>query len=514
MWDICMYVRAYNAKWHNAGLNVLIASSLNWYKNKTWLGLNTTHQINEYQASLVMTHYLYIILKLYLIYYLKILLDYPQPQKERNTEHLWRYDVHVVSSFNILTFKYIGNLWFCYLKVPNYGILPLVQQQVDQSLSILLGNMNNKTFSQWHSCNSDKGISTFASALNSPSAQWLHSIGKEKMTGTYNMNNRSSVTVFSLSGFSATVTYRNTLFSLTLLCYFLILVVNVSLISTIILCKNLHEPMYIFLCSLCINGLYGTAGFYPKFAFDLLSDVHVVSYVGCFLQVFVIYSNAKIDYSILVVMAYDRYVAICRPLEYHAVMSVRRTAVLVGLSWLVPLCCESIVILLTSMLKLCGSHIDKIYCENWSIVKLACGPTKVNNIVGLIIIAFYCCHVLFIACSYVWLVKSCLKSREGRRKFMRTCVPHLLCLLNVTASLLFDVTYSRYGSVSVPQNLRNFMAIQFLIITPTLNPLIYGLNLTKIRGTMKGFICAWYQVSFSFWLYVAMCHVLHVTESK
>ncbi|KAM6955625.1 olfactory receptor 6N1-like [Lycodopsis pacificus] len=296
------------------------------------------------------------------------------------------------------------------------------------------------------------------------------------------MSNISNIVIFSLSGFSATANYKITLFSLTLLCYCLIVVVNVSLILIIIFDQNLHEPMYVFICSLCINGLYGSIGFYPKFVFDLLSKIQVISYEGCLLQVFVIYSNALIDSSILVLMAYDRYVAICRPLEYHSVMSVRRIAVLIGLSWLVPLCCVVIGITLTSTLKLCGSKIDKLYCENWSIVKLACGSTRANDIFGLIIIAFYCTHFLLIVCSYVQLVKFALKSREGKRKFTQTCVPHLFCLLNVTVSLLFDVMYSRYGSASLPQSVKNFMAIQFLIIPPILNPIIYGLILTKIRN--------------------------------
>ncbi|XP_054471790.1 olfactory receptor 4E1-like [Anoplopoma fimbria] len=298
------------------------------------------------------------------------------------------------------------------------------------------------------------------------------------------MNNTSNIVLFSLSGFSTTANYKVTLFSLTLLCYCLIVVVNVSLILTIILDQNLHEPMYVFVCSLCINGLYGSIGFYPKFLYDLLSIIQVISYERCLLQVFVIYSNSKIDYSILVLMAYDRYVAICRPLEYHSVMSVQRTSVLLGLSWLVPLCCEGMVTTATSTLKLCASKIDKLYCENWSIVKLACGSAQANDIVGLIIIAFYCVHVLFIVCSYVMLVKSALKSREGKRKFTQTCVPHFLCLFNVTAALLFDVMYSRYGSASLPQSVKNFLAIQFLIIPPILNPIIYGLILTKIRNKM------------------------------
>lgn len=303
------------------------------------------------------------------------------------------------------------------------------------------------------------------------------------------MSNRSSIVVFSLSGFNATIKYRNTIFVFTLLCYCLIIVVNMSLILTIVIEKKLHEPMYIFLGSLCFNGLYGATGFYPKFLSDLLSDNHLISYVGCFVQIYVIYSNAKIDYSILVVMAYDRYVAICRPLEYHCVMSKQRIMLLLVLSWLVPLCCETLVISLTSTLELCGSHIDKLYCENWAVVKLACGATTANNIVGMALIVFYFCHALLIGSSYIQLVKTTLKSTEGRKKFIHTCLPHLCCLFNVTASLLFDLMYSRYGSLSLPQHLRNFMAIQFLVITPMLNPIIYGLKLTKIRNTMRGYIC-------------------------
>lgn len=298
------------------------------------------------------------------------------------------------------------------------------------------------------------------------------------------MTNESNIILFTLSAFSATTNYRALLFFFSLLCYGAILVVNVCLILTIVLDQNLHEPMYILVCNLCVNGLYGTAAFYPKFSFDLLSENQVISYVGCFLQVFVIYSYATIDFSILALMSYDRYVAICRPLEYHVIMSLRRTAMLVAVAWLVPLICEVMVITLTSQLKLCGSHINKLYCENWSIVKLACSSTTANNIVGLIVISFYCGHVVFIVCSYVQVVKSALKSKEGRKKFSQTCVPHLLCLLNVTAALLFDVMYSRYGSASVPQSVKNFMAVQFLMMPPILNPIIYGLILTKIRCRM------------------------------
>ncbi|XP_070694455.1 olfactory receptor 5AP2-like [Pempheris klunzingeri] len=298
------------------------------------------------------------------------------------------------------------------------------------------------------------------------------------------MINATTLSTFSLSGLNDTTTkQRVALFSLTLLCYSVILLVNGALIVTVILEEKLHEPMYIFLCNLCFNSLYGTAAFYPKFLFDLLSKTSDISFTGCLLQIFVIYTYASTDFSILALMAYDRHVAICRPLEYHSVMTKRRVTLLVCFSRLLPFLCLAIVVIMTSKLELCGSHIEKLYCENWSILKLSCNSITMNNIFGFIVIFFYFGHVLFILCSYVLLVKSALKSREGRRKFMQTCVPHLLCLLNVTAALLFDLMYARYGSSSVSQSVKNFMAIQFLMIPPILNPIIYGLKLAQVRNS-------------------------------
>ncbi|XP_067084247.1 olfactory receptor 1D2-like [Osmerus mordax] len=294
-------------------------------------------------------------------------------------------------------------------------------------------------------------------------------------------DNVSLVTVFTLSGLEETMDYRATLFSLTLLCYCVIILVNVALVVTIILDDNLHKPMYIFLCNLCINGLIGTTGFYPKFLLDLLSPHHVISYAGCLVQALVIYSSANYDFSILAVMAYDRYVAICKPLEYHSVMTYKRVAQLVSFSWVSPLCCFTMLSLLASRQRLCGSHIEKLYCENWSVVKLSCSSITVNNIAGYAVIIFFFGHVTFIVCSYVCLVRTCLGSIENRGKFRQTCVPHLLSLLNITIALLFDVMYTRYGSRDLPQSLKNFMAIEFLIVPPILNPVIYGLKLVQIR---------------------------------
>ncbi|XP_047227421.1 olfactory receptor 11H6-like [Girardinichthys multiradiatus] len=297
------------------------------------------------------------------------------------------------------------------------------------------------------------------------------------------MNNVSTVSVFFLSGLNETRNYRSPIFFLTLMCYFIILVLNICIVLTIIFNNELHEPMYILVCAFCINSLFGTAGFYPKFLWDLLSPVHVISYSGCLLQAQVVYSSACSDLSILALMAYDRYLAICRPLEYHSVMPKQRAITSVCLTWLIPFCLMAVNTFLTSRLKLCSPHLNRLICLNWSIVMLACFPaeTTVNSIVGNLTIAIYVLHSVVIVWSYIFLIKTCLGSLENRRKFMQTCVPHLISLFTFSVIILFDVLYIQFESKNVPQTLKYFVSVEFLIIPPIMNPLIYGFKLTKIR---------------------------------
>ncbi|KAM3862224.1 olfactory receptor 4C3D-like [Diretmus argenteus] len=282
--------------------------------------------------------------------------------------------------------------------------------------------------------------------------------------------------------------YRAILFSLILLCYCVIFVVNVTLILTIIFDENLHEPMYIFLCSLCINGLYGTAGFYPKFLLDLLSHSQVISYTGCLLQSFVIHSFSGSELSILALMAYDRYIAICRPLVYHSVMTKQAISLLVFFSWLLPLSCMFMNTMSIIQYKLCGSYIQKLYCSNWSIGKLACSTFIANIIIVYFNIVFYFCHFVFIVWTYMYLIRTCLISKENRGKFMQTCVPHLISLISFTFVVLLDLMYMRFGSRDIAQSLLNFISIESLLLPSIMNPLIYGLKLTKVRNRILGFI--------------------------
>ncbi|XP_042350511.1 olfactory receptor 6N2-like [Plectropomus leopardus] len=302
------------------------------------------------------------------------------------------------------------------------------------------------------------------------------------------MDNDSVLTFFRLSGLNYTVQHRIILFVLTLLCYSIIWIANVVLIITITVDRKLHEPMYIFLCNLCINGLYGTAGFFPKFLTDLVSDTHVISYAACLLQSYVIYSSCGADLSILAVMAYDRYVAICQPLMYHSVMTTQRISLLVAFFWLLPLFCMLANTMTIFQLKLCGSHIPKLYCSNSLIAKLACSTPLTNMSISYFNIIIYIFHFFFLVWSYIYLVKKCLTSTQGRKKFMQTCMPHLVSLFNFATAVLFDLMYARFGSRILSQSLQNFMAVEFLLIPPVITPLVYGLTLTAIRSRILVFL--------------------------
>ncbi len=133
------------------------------------------------------------------------------------------------------------------------------------------------------------------------------------------MGNTTDFATYTLK--QGSKSYRHIYFTCFFFIYSLILFLNSCLCVVIVLERALHQPMYIFLCNLCLNGIYGATGFYPKFLHDLILDSYVIPSYMCAFQSFVIYSSIKCEYSTLAAMAYDRHVAICRPLDYHSKMN-------------------------------------------------------------------------------------------------------------------------------------------------------------------------------------------------
>ncbi|XP_051959672.1 olfactory receptor 52D1-like [Xyrauchen texanus] len=274
---------------------------------------------------------------------------------------------------------------------------------------------------------------------------------------------------------------RHIYFTCFLFLYLLILSINIRLVVVIIMEKALHLPMFIFLCYLCVNGVFGASGFYPKMLSDLIFDSYVISSHMCALQTYVIYSSLLCEFTILTVMSYDRYVAICRPLDYNSKLTKITCVRLIILSWIVPNCFVISGVLLSNLKPFCKNHIDKLYCDNWSIVKLSCVSSLVNNVYGYIVAVIFVNCAVCIIVSYIKLIAACKTSLENRRKFWQTCLPHIFALINFTFAMLFDIMYSRYGANDIPESLRNFLALELVIVPPVFNPLIYGLNVNAVR---------------------------------
>ncbi|XP_061072428.1 olfactory receptor 11A1-like [Conger conger] len=291
----------------------------------------------------------------------------------------------------------------------------------------------------------------------------------------------STAIVFVLQGLNDTKSNKNIYFVVTLLVYIFTILVNLTLIVTIVLHRALHEPMFIFLCSLCANGVFGVSTFYPKILVDFLSDLSVTPYKACLAQIFVIYSYVFCEITMLSVMAYDRYVAICKPLNYHSIITPRKVVKWLIITWLFSICESAIAIGLVARLPLCGFHIKKLYCTAWAVVKLSCVDTTINNIYGSIIMVIHVSEALVIFFSYFNIVKASVRSQEERNKFMQTCLPHLISLGNVAVAGAFDIMYARYGSSTRLLGLSHFMSLAYLVVPPLINPLMYGLKLKQIR---------------------------------
>ncbi|XP_037630462.1 olfactory receptor 11A1-like [Sebastes umbrosus] len=198
------------------------------------------------------------------------------------------------------------------------------------------------------------------------------------------MMNSTQVSYFSLTAYFDTGLFKYLYFIIIMCLYVLIISANVLLIVVICSNRSLHEPMYLFLCSLFVNELYGSTGLFPFLLVQILSDIHTVAAPLCFLQIFCLYSYGGVEFLTLAVMSYDRYLAICYPLQYNTRMTHTKVTVLTALIWFYPLVVNTYIVSgLTVPLRLCGNVINKVYCDNYYVVKLACSDTSVNNIFGL-----------------------------------------------------------------------------------------------------------------------------------
>ncbi|XP_039635001.1 olfactory receptor 11A1-like [Perca fluviatilis] len=305
------------------------------------------------------------------------------------------------------------------------------------------------------------------------------------------MVNSTQVSFFTLSAYFDTGVFKYLYFLIIISVYMLIICANLLLIVVICMNRSLHEPMYLFLCSLFVNELYGSTGLFPFLLVQILSDIHTVSAPFCFLQIYCVYTYVCVEFCNLAVMSYDRYLAICYPLQYNTRMTSNKVAMLIALTWLFPFLAIVVLISLSAPLKLCGNIIDKVYCGNYSIVKLACADTRVNNIYGLCYtVISIIIPLLLILYTYMKIFKVCFSgSKQTRQKALSTCTPHLASLLNFSFGGSFQIIQSRFDMSSVPNMLSILLSLYFLTCQPLFTPVLYGLKMSKIRMICKRLVC-------------------------
>ncbi|XP_045910396.1 olfactory receptor 51L1-like [Micropterus dolomieu] len=299
-------------------------------------------------------------------------------------------------------------------------------------------------------------------------------------------NNSFTPGYFQLTLFTDSGPLRYLFFCLCLLIYMTIISANVVIILAVCLEKSLHQPMYMFLSCLCLNSLYGSAGFFPRFLMDILSDTHLISRASCFIQMYVIYTYASCEMTILSIMAYDRFVAICQPLHYHSKMTFRMVRHLLIFALLYPASAIGFIAYLTVRLPLCGNKLHRLFCSNWPVVRLSCVDTTLNNTVALfVLIITIFIPLLFVLYTYLQILLVCRRSSsEFRGKALQTCLPHMVTFVTYSFSVFCDLSLTRFDGDKLNPIITVVFSLEYLIIPPINNPLVYGLNLPQIKGVI------------------------------
>ncbi|XP_051934561.1 olfactory receptor 52B2-like [Hippocampus zosterae] len=272
------------------------------------------------------------------------------------------------------------------------------------------------------------------------------------------------------------------------LSYTVILFCNLLLILTIVLSKNLRQPMHLFLLNMPVNDLLGSSAFFLQLLKELRSGSGRLWHPACVTQAFFIHVYAAGTVLILTAMAYDRYVAICLPLKYNAVMTYGHVARIVAAIWLACLLMIAVLFYLFLRLPRCRSTISNIYCDQPTLLALVCANTAANHAYGLFIVAVT--QLLangVIAYTYARILLVCFQGRQSdtKAKALQTCATHLFVFLLLECLGLFTII--SYRVKQLPPSFRGFMGSSTLIFPPSLNPIVYGMKTKEIRDNIVHF---------------------------
>ncbi|XP_036788447.2 olfactory receptor 4C16-like [Manis pentadactyla] len=297
------------------------------------------------------------------------------------------------------------------------------------------------------------------------------------------MQLNNNVTEFILLGLTQDPVKKKIVFVTFLLFYLGTLLGNLLIITTIKTSRALGSPMFFFLFHLSLSDTCFSTSVAPRMIVDALLKKATISFNECIVQVFSFHFFGSLEIFILILMAADRYVAICKPLHYVTIMSRWVCGVLVAMAW-VGSCVHSLAqIFLALSLPFCGPNvIDHYFCDLQPLLKLACTDTYVVNLL-LVSNSGAICTVSFVMLvfSYVIILHSLRNhSAEGRRKALSTCISHITVVI-----LFFGPCIFIYTRPATTFSMDKMIAVFYTLATPLLNPLIYTLRNAEVKNAMR-----------------------------
>ncbi|XP_070584562.1 olfactory receptor 14A16-like [Erythrolamprus reginae] len=291
------------------------------------------------------------------------------------------------------------------------------------------------------------------------------------------MINISTVTEFQLLGFSNIEELQIIHFVMFLAIYLVALMGNLLIITVIVINPHLHTPMYFFLVNLSVADLGAISVTIPK----SMTHIRTISYTGCAAQVFFVIFFMGVDVSLLTVMAYDRFVAICDPLHYTITMSRESCMKMAIIAWVSGLLYGSVHVGGTFSITFCSNVVKQFFCEIPQILRLSCSDLYLIEIGILVFSAFliFSCFI-FIIISYVQIITAVMKisSMKGRQKTFSTCLPHLI----VVSLFICICAFAYLKPISrCPSDFDLAVTVIYCSVPFMMNPVIYSVRNKDIQ---------------------------------
>ncbi|NXQ30952.1 O52B2 protein, partial [Alaudala cheleensis] len=267
---------------------------------------------------------------------------------------------------------------------------------------------------------------------------------------------------------------------------------NLALLLLIAADRRLHEPMYLFLAMLALSDLMLSTATVPKMLAIFWFGAREISFDACMAQMFFTHFSFIVESSVLLAMAFDRYVAVCEPLRYASLLTPAAIAKAAGAAVLRGLCIMFPPIFLLKRLPFCGHKVmPHTYCEHMGVARLACADIRPNVWYGLTTALLSSgLDAVLIALSYALILRAVfrLPSPEARRKALGTCGSHLCAILVFYVPAFFSFLTHRFGR-HVPGHVHILLADLYVVVPPVLNPIVYGVRTRQIRERVTRLLC-------------------------